>query len=185
MPSTKTYDKYKDSGVEWIGEIPVYWQIDKFSRIFNRITDYVASGSFADIDANVQYLDEPDYAMLVRTADLSGTKDKRVYINKHAYNYLSNSNLFGGELILSNIGSVGNVYIYEPMYEHSSLAPNAIMLDGSKNNKFIYYWLINPLVNDELKKIGGNAVQLKFNKTQLRQFKAVCPPPPLTRSNNK
>lgn len=176
MPSTKTYDKYKDSGVEWIGEIPVYWQIDKFSRIFNRITDYVASGSFADIDANVQYLDEPDYAMLVRTADLSGTKDKRVYINKHAYNYLSNSNLFGGELILSNIGSVGNVYIYEPMYEHSSLAPNAIMLDGSKNNKFIYYWLINPLVNDELKKIGGNAVQLKFNKTQLRQFKAVCPP---------
>ena len=176
MPSTKTYDKYKDSGVEWIGEIPVYWQIDKFSRIFNRITDYVASGSFADIDANVQYLDEPDYAMLVRTADLSGTKDQRVYINKHAYNYLSNSNLFGGELILSNIGSVGNVYIYEPMYEHSSLAPNAIMLDGSKNNKFIYYWLINPLVNDELKKIGGNAVQLKFNKTQLRQFKAVCPP---------
>ena len=176
MPSTKTYDKYKDSGVEWIGEIPVYWQIDKFSRIFNRITDYVASGSFADIDANVQYLDEPDYAMLVGTADLSGTKDKRVYINKHAYNYLSNSNLFGGELILSNIGSVGNVYIYEPMYEHSSLAPNAIMLDGSKNNKFIYYWLINPLVNDELKKIGGNAVQLKFNKTQLRQFKAVCPP---------
>lgn len=176
MPRIKTYDKYKDSGVEWIGEIPVYWQIDKFSRIFNRITDYVASGSFADIDANVQYLDEPDYAMLVRTADLSGTKDKRVYINKHAYNYLSNSNLFGGELILSNIGSVGNVYIYEPMYEHSSLAPNAIMLDGSKNNKFIYYWLINPLVNDELKKIGGNAVQLKFNKTQLRQFKAVCPP---------
>ena len=176
MPSTKTYDKYKDSGVEWIGEIPVYWQIDKFSRIFNRITDYVASGSFADIDANVQYLDEPDYAMLVRTADLSGTKDKRVYINKHAYNYLSNSNLFGGELILSNIGSVGNVYIYEPMYEHSSLAPNAIMLDGSKNNKFIYYWLINPLVNEEIKKIGGNAVQLKFNKTQLRQFKAVCPP---------
>ncbi len=176
MPRIKTYDKYKDSGVEWIGEIPVYWQIDKFSRIFNRITDYVASGSFADIDANVQYLDQPDYAMLVRTADLSGTKDKRVYINKHAYNYLSNSNLFGGELILSNIGSVGNVYIYEPMYEHSSLAPNAIMLDGSKNNKFIYYWLINPLVNDELKKIGGNAVQLKFNKTQLRQFKAVCPP---------
>ena len=93
MPRIKTYDKYKDSGVEWIGEIPVYWQIDKFSRIFNRITDYVASGSFADIDANVQYLDEPDYAMLVRTADLSGTKDKRVYINKHAYNYLSNSNL--------------------------------------------------------------------------------------------
>lgn len=115
--------------------------------------------------------------MLVRTADLSGTKDKKVYINEHAYNYLSNSNLFGGELILSNIGSVGSVFIYKPMYKKSSLAPNAIMLDGSVNNKFIYYWLLSPLTNDELKKLGGNAVQLKFNKTQLRQFRAICPPP--------
>ena len=174
--TVKKYDTYKDSGIEWIGEIPAHWYVDKFSRVFKKITDYVASGSFADIDANVHYLDEPDYAMLVRTADLSGTKDKRVYIDEHAYNYLSNSNLFGGELILSNIGSVGNVYIYEPMYEKSSLAPNAIMLDGSTNNKFMYYWLLSPLTNEELKKLGGNAVQLKFNKTQLRQFKALCPP---------
>ena len=174
--TVKKYDTYKDSGIEWIGEIPAHWYVDKFSRVFKKITDYVASGSFADIDANVHYLDEPDYAMLVRTADLSGTKDKKVYIDEHAYNYLSNSNLFGGELILSNIGSVGNVYIYEPMYEKSSLAPNAIMLDGSTNNKFMYYWLLSPLTNEELKKLGGNAVQLKFNKTQLRQFKALCPP---------
>ena len=174
--TVKKYDTYKDSGIEWIGEIPAHWYVDKFSRVFKKITDYVESGSFADIDANVHYLDEPDYAMLVRTADLSGTKDKKVYIDEHAYNYLSNSNLFGGELILSNIGSVGNVYIYEPMYEKSSLAPNAIMLDGSTNNKFMYYWLLSPLTNEELKKLGGNAVQLKFNKTQLRQFKALCPP---------
>lgn len=166
----------KDSGIEWIGEIPIHWNVIKLNNLASKITDYVASGSFADLNANVEYLDVPDYAMLVRTADLSKTKDKRVYINQHAYEFLSNSNLFGGELILSNIGSVGNVFIYEPMYERSSLAPNAIMIDGSPNNKFLYYWFLNPIANEELKRMGGNAVQLKFNKTQLKQFKILCPP---------
>ena len=165
----------KDSGIEWIGKIPKAWKVEKLCKVVPIITDFVASGSFATINNNVEYLDYPDYAMLVRTADLSGTKDKRVYIDKHAYNFLSNSNLFGGEVILSNIGSVGNVYMYEPLYERSSLAPNAIMLNGSKNNRYVYYWFLSPHSNEELKRIGGNAVQLKFNKTQLRQFKIAIP----------
>ncbi len=166
----------KDSGIEWIGLIPSDWTVNKLNNVASKITDFVASGSFADINQNVEYLDDPDYAMLVRTADLSGTKEKRVYINRHAYEYLCNSNLFGGEIILSNIGSVGNVFIYEPLYERSSLAPNAIMVDGCQCNRYVYYWFLNPLANKELKRIGGNAVQLKFNKTQLRQFKVLCPP---------
>lgn len=165
----------KDSGIEWIGAIPKDWKILKLNNVASKITDYVASGSFADLNKNVTYLDEPDYAMLVRTADLSGTKDKRVYINKDAYEFLGNSNLHGGEIILSNIGSVGNVFIYTPMYERGSLAPNAIMIDGCPNNRYVYYWFLNPIANEELKRIGGNAVQLKFNKTQLRQFKVLCP----------
>jgi len=166
----------KDSGVAWIGEIPAQWEVRKIASVVPVVTDFVASGSFADLRDNVKYLDTPDYAMLVRTADLSGTRDNTVYIDKHAYEYLSNSNLFGGEIILSNIGSVGNVFQYTPMYERSSLAPNAIMLNGTKCNRYLYYWFLNPIANDELKRIGSHAVQLKFNKTQLKQMAIVYPP---------
>ncbi|MFR3499046.1 MAG: restriction endonuclease subunit S [Paraclostridium bifermentans] len=167
----------KDSGVKWIGEIPKEWEIRKLSSISETITDYVASGSFASLNENVTYLDEPDYAQLIRTVDLSGKSNvKPVYINKHSYEFLSNSNLFGGEIILSNIGSVGNVYLYEPIYKYSSLAPNSIMVKMKDNNKFYYYWFLNPMVNKELKNIGSNAIQAKFNKTQLRQFLVARPP---------
>lgn len=166
----------KDSGVKWIGEIPAQWEVRKIASVVPVVTDFVASGSFADLRDNVKYLDTPDYAMLVRTADLSGTRDNTVYIDKHAYEYLSNSNLFGGEIILSNIGSVGNVFQYTPMYERSSLAPNAIMLNGTECNRYLYYWFLNPIANDELKRIGSHAVQLKFNKTQLKQMAIVYPP---------
>jgi type I restriction enzyme S subunit len=133
----------KDSGITWVGKIPDNWSIRKLNSIAPIITDFVASGSFADLAANVKYLDSPDYAMLVRTADLSGTRDNIVYIDEHAYNFLSNSNLFGGEVILSNIGSVGNVFYFEPTYKRNSLAPNAIMINGCENNRFIFSYDVN------------------------------------------
>ncbi|MFN8274776.1 MAG: restriction endonuclease subunit S [Flavobacteriaceae bacterium] len=30
----KPYEKYKDSGVEWLGEIPEHWEVNKFKRLF-------------------------------------------------------------------------------------------------------------------------------------------------------
>ena len=112
MVKMKTPSAMKDSGIEWIGKIPEHWDVRKLSHICETITDFTASGSFADLAANVKYLDTEDYARLIRTADLSGKREvKPVYINEHSYNYLNNSNLFGGEVILPNIGaSIGDVY---------------------------------------------------------------------------
>jgi type I restriction enzyme S subunit len=31
---TKRYEKYKDSGVDWIGDIPEYWEIKKFKHLY-------------------------------------------------------------------------------------------------------------------------------------------------------
>ena len=36
---------------------------------FAKVTDYVANGSFASLKENVQYLDKPGYAVLVRLVD--------------------------------------------------------------------------------------------------------------------
>ena len=41
-------------------ELPSNWEVKKLNNVANKITDYVASGSFADLNKNVQYLDEPD-----------------------------------------------------------------------------------------------------------------------------
>lgn len=167
----------KDTGIEEIGCVPEHWEIRKTGEITKKLTDFVASGSFASLKENVQYLDQPDYAQLIRTVDLSESSERQpVYISEDAYNFLHNSNLYGGEIILSNIGSVGSVYQYKPMYQFASLAPNAIMLDFNGNNRFFYYWFSNPKVKTALRLLGGNAVQCKFNKTQLRQLRIINPP---------
>lgn len=168
----------KDSGVGWIGDIPKGWEMLKMVQVCDLITDYVASGSFADLANNVTYLDYPNYALLVRTIDVSGKGHNAqcVYINKHAYDFLANSNLYGGELLFPNIGaSVGDVYIVPKLYEKMSLAPNSIMVRAKYNNKFIYYYFSTTIGRFSLLDIAQSTAQPKFNKTDFRQLKIIFP----------
>lgn len=168
----------KDSGIAWIGEIPKEWNVIKFFRICSIITDFVASGSFESLRVNVPYLDFPDYAMLVRTIDLSGKgkASEKVYISKHSYDFLKNSNLFGGEIILPNIGaSVGDVYIVPQLYEKMSLAPNSIMFKTISYDKYWYYYFFSKAGKQAIFDICQSTAQSKFNKTDLRNIK-VCVP---------
>ena len=170
----------KDSGIEWIGEIPKEWHIMKMNMICSVVTDYVASGSFASLAENVQYLDEPNYAMLIRTADVSGKGhvSKPVYINKQAYEFLSNSNLFGGEIILPNIGGVGEAYIVPKLYEYMSLAPNSIMVKTNYCDKYYYYCFNCEAGSRAIINISQSTAQAKFNKTDFKQIKSILPPLP-------
>lgn len=179
---TKGLDKnvpMKDSGIRSVGDIPAHWFINKMSRICNVITDYVASGSFASLAENVTYLDYPDYALLVRTADISGKSHamKRVYVSKESYDFLHNSNLFGGEIILPNIGaSVGDVYMVPKLYEHMTLAPNAVMLRTNQIDDYYYYFFKCDAGRALLIDIAQSTAQAKFNKTELRQLRLPQPP---------
>jgi restriction endonuclease S subunit len=168
----------KDSGIEWIGDVPEEWEVTKFYRVCSVITDFVASGSFESLRINVPYHDYPDYAMLVRTIDLSGKGrvSGKVYISKHSYDFLNNSNLFGGEIILPNIGaSVGDVYIVPNLYERMSLAPNSIMFKTKQCDKYWYYYFYSEAGKRAIFNICQSTAQPKFNKTELRDIRVCIP----------
>ena len=175
----KSEAQMKNSGIEWIGEIPKEWEERKFGNICSVVTDFVASGSFADLRQNVTYLDYPDYAMLVRTTDLANSirSEKRVYISKESYDFLQNSNLHGGEVVLPNIGSIGDVYIVpSDLYPKMSLAPNAIMFKTQLCDKYYFYYFLSKIGNLQLQEISQSTAMDKFNKTDLKSLRVICPP---------
>ena len=168
------------SGIDWIGDVPEGWKLARMDYICSVITDFVASGSFESLRENVPYLDTPDYAMLVRTADLSGTarSDKRVYISEHSYIFLKNSNLFGEEIVLPNIGaSVGDVYMVPAgLYEKMSLGPNSIMLKTKYCDRYYYYYYYGEPGKRSVINMCQSTAQPKFNKTELRSLRVLLPP---------
>lgn len=160
--------------------LPKGWEWCKLEDFINEATDFVASGSFASLRENVKYYDEPKYAVLIRTKDFQNnfTKDL-VYTDKHGYEFLSNSNLFGGELILPNIGaSIGKVFIVPYLQERMTLAPNSIMIRCYKNThkEWLQYLFLSPFGQEQLRIISSSTAQGKFNKTDLRTLNILIPP---------
>lgn len=162
-----------------------YWNAKLFEKnkihnwksmeeICNVITDYVANGSFGDIAKNVTYKNEPDYAVLLRTVDYSNgyNPEKFVYIDENAYNYLKKTKLYGGEIIINNVGAgVGTTFLCPNLKNKMSLAPNSIMLK-TPNNEYYYFWLKSIYGQEAIKEITSKSAMPKFNKTGFRKIMA-------------
>lgn len=160
------------------GELPSTWKTERIGDYAEVITDYVANGSFASLAENVEYKDEPDYAVLIRLTDYNNDfNGKFVYINQSAYEFLGKSKLFGGEIIISNVGAnVGTVFRCPQLDTKMSLAPNAIMLKTKGDDDFYYYWFSSRNGQHSLKSIVTGSAQPKFNKTNFRDLLVPVPP---------
>ena len=140
-----------------------------------KITDYVASGSFASLHENVKTYDTENYAIMVKTADFAnGFKKGLTYTDEQGYNFLNNSNLYGGELLLSNIGaSIGKVHRVPKLDKKMTLAPNSIMLITNEFyiEDYLQYYFLSDEGQKALKSMETATAMPKFNKTQLKDIK--------------
>ena len=167
--------KYKDTEV---GIIPESWEVKPIKEVTEIVTDYVANGSFASLAKNVKYKDEPDEAVLIRLADYNNEFNGNfVFIDSHAYEFLLKSKLFGGEIIISNVGAnVGTVFRCPKLKYKMSLAPNSVMVKFKENDDFYFHWLRGHTGQSMLKSIVTGSAQPKFNKTNLREMLVPVPP---------
>lgn len=161
-----------------VGLIPENWDVKKISEATIIVTDYVANGSFASLAENVKYLDTENYAVLIRLLDYNNQfSGNFVFIDENSYNFLSKSKLFGGEIIISNVGiNVGTVFKCPKLKYKMSLAPNSIMVKFRGNNDFYFHWLRSFKGQSMLKSIVTGSAQPKFNKTNFRDIYVPVPP---------
>lgn len=161
-------------------DIPESWEWVRFNDAVLYSTDYVANGSFATLRNNVKTYKEENYALLVKTKDFaSGFSRDLTYVDKASYDFLEKSRLFGGELMLSNIGaSIGKAFIIPKLDIPMTLAPNSIMvkcIDDVMTN-FIRYLILSFYGQRLLKDFTSGTAMPKFSKTQLRNCLLPIPP---------
>lgn len=165
----------RDSGVEWLGEVPEHWVVSKFAYVKTVLTDYTANGSFADLKANVKYRDSPSFARLVRLTDLRVDlhNDNGVWIDEGSYKYLRKSALYGGEFLLANVGAYAGLFYQMPFNKGpASLAPNMFMAKFNTNKvtrEFMAYAGQSDGVASQLKLSATAAsAQPKLNKDDFK-----------------
>lgn len=159
------------------GEIPEDFAVIKVGNLPMLVTDYVANGSFADLKANVNLYQAPNYAYFIRNTDLkSGSFG--VFVDKHSYEFLSKSTLYGGEIIISNVGDVGSVFLCPKLGGRMTLGNNIIMLRPKDDHLryYLYIWFKYLQGQALIQGIKGGSAQPKFNKTDFKNTSVLIPP---------
>jgi restriction endonuclease S subunit len=146
----------------------------QLKNIVDILTDFSANGSYESIANNFKLLDDKNYAYMVRTTDLETLNytNNVKYIDKHAYNFLEKSQIFGGEILINKIGSPGRVYQMPKLNMPVSLGMNLFMLRLSKENnfteEFIWAYFNSELGQSMIKRKINGTVPLTIDKEAIR-----------------
>ncbi|MBP0613678.1 restriction endonuclease subunit S [Chryseobacterium sp. cx-311] len=166
-----------------IGVIPEDWEVVKIHNCLTDMTDFVAAGSFESLRNNVKVYDVENYALYVRLYDirLGLGHIKQKYVDIESYKFLSKSNLFGGELLMANIGAnVGDVFYMPALEKYATIAPNMIVLRIKENfdSKYLYYFIDSEYGKKLLNELISGSGHPKINKTDLKKLDIILPPLP-------
>ena len=131
--------------------INAYQKVQSMEHIYLKecleiLTDYHANGSYEILNENVKMQDEKDYAYMIRSTDLEKMdfENDVKYISEYAYNFLTKTKVFGGEVLINKIGSPGTTYIVPNLNIPISLGMNLFMIrtnEKTLRNTFLYIFL--------------------------------------------
>lgn len=170
----------KDSGIEWVNKIPIGWTVARIKDVIQVLTDYTANGSFGDLAKNVQYLDYEDYARLIRLTDLrEDLKNSGVYVSEYSYDYLAKSSIYGGEILVANVGAYAGLFCeMPPINMPSTLGPNMFLIRTNPKmlQHYLYYLGNADFVWKQLVQKAMSSAQPKLNKTDVKTTYIIIPP---------
>lgn len=159
--SYPAYPAYKDSNIDWLGQIPTHWQVTRFKHMCSQSALYGANESSAS------YAD--DGIRFLRTTDITDqgdliSSDAAVYLDEALVSdYLLND----GDILLSRSGTVGRSFVYDSLL-HGKCAYAGYLVrfvpKDDSNPRFIYYftkskefeeWLSSSTISSTIGNVNG------------------------------
>lgn len=117
--------------------------IVKLGSILDILTDYHANGAYKKLKENVELLDSPDFAVMIRTTNFEQNQfdSSLKFITEKAYNFLAKSKVFPGDIIMNKIANAGSCYLMPDLNKPVSLAMNLFLLrvnSEAANPTYVY-----------------------------------------------
>ncbi len=150
------------------------YEVVNLGDILANLTDYHANGSYEILKNHVAISDSKDYAYMVRTSDLEANDfvNNVKYVSEHAYNFLTKSKVYGGEILINKIGSAGKSYLMPYLNRPVSLGMNLFLLRLNKDyeSEFVYSYLQTKYGELLIKREVSGAVPLSIDKSSVRNI---------------
>lgn len=164
--------KMKDSGVEWIGDVPEEWNVKRLKYVL----DSIRNGAPA---AAVEY--SPELPRYIRISDI--TKDNKLK-NDNKQSIASNASkgfiLDKEAVLISNAGTIGKPFFFNPneIKEQCSFACQlieAITKPDTMLNKYLYYFILSDTYINWVNRIFTQTTIKHATATQHKNLPVTVP----------
>ena len=165
----------KDSGVEWLGEIPEHWEVKKLGLITSKIGSGKTprGGSEVYTDSGILFLRSQNIY------DGGLFLDEVVYISEEINNEMLNTQIKDGDILLNVTGgSIGRTCLIPSNFQKANVNQHVciIRLNTKKDRVFISYFMKSALIKSQIDGIQNGAAREGLNFEQISGFKIVLPP---------
>jgi type I restriction enzyme, S subunit len=166
----------KDSGIEWLGKIPMHWTVNKVRRVTGQITNgFVGPTREILRDEGVRYIQ----SLHVKNQTIKF--ETPYFVEKEWSDEHSRSILRKGDLVIVQTGGcTGEVAIVPGEFEGSNCHA-LIILKSAENrgyNPYLLYVMISEYGRQSLESVQTGALHPHLNSTIICDI--VVPSPPLT-----
>jgi type I restriction enzyme S subunit len=162
--------KMKDSGVEWIGEIPESWDKKKIKTISSIISKGTTPST---IGKEISDEGEFRYIKSENIVENSLSEYPQFFIDKETNELLKRSILFEGDILFVIAGaSIGKTTILTKNFSNSNTnqAVSFIRLKENEKNRFVWYWLISPKIQEQMWIVAVQSAQPNLSMENLGNF---------------
>lgn len=161
----------KDSGIEWIGEIPEHWDITKIKNHYNVILGKMVERNNDSSTGGENYL----CAANIKWNGVDTEINKKMYFSDvEKEKYLLQYN----DVLIMEGGMAGTTCLYKnefsPCYVQNSV--NVCRAKKDFNNKFLYYWMYVPYYNGYIDTICNKATIKHYTKEKVQNTPILVPP---------
>ncbi|EEK43029.1 TPA: restriction endonuclease subunit S [Bacillus nitratireducens] len=168
------YAKMKDSGLEWIGQIPSHWEIKKNKMITNSITVGIVitpSKYYIEGEGGIPCL----RSLNVKEGEIINTD--LVYISNESNELLSKSKIYEGDLVSIRTGDTGVTSVVPKEYDGANCIDLIIIRKSTKiNSAFLCYLLNSNVAKQQYRNLSGGAIQQHFNIEMAKNTYITYPP---------
>ncbi|WP_213996762.1 restriction endonuclease subunit S [Tepidanaerobacter syntrophicus] len=170
MSNFKRYDKYKDSGIEWIGEIPEGWEVIPLKRIFKIINGGTPNSSEESYwNGEIVWITPNDLSELTEIY----IRDSERKITEDGINNCSAKIVPKDSIIISTRAPIGYIAI-AAVDLCTNQGCKSLVPVSEINSKFFYYFILS--INFYLNVLGQGTTFMELSNSNLSMVELLKPP---------
>lgn len=176
----KSYETYKDSGVEWIGEIPKHWQMGKIKYFTADVPYPIVDGPFGTQLKASEYQESGVPLVRISNLDFNGnlSLENIKYISESKAEEIKRSSIVLNDLIIGKTGATIGKSGLNTNIEHGVISSSCLKISIDQNQirpTFLKYFVISDNFQEIVLQTASGSTRDTINITPMANLELVVP----------